>query len=657
MQGHGGTALVMSVADGRVAAAWKRDLAENAQALPGSAIKPFTLAALLDSGVLPTRADWICTGHLSIAGHNLACTHPRTAVPLDAVAALAYSCNEFFAHFAGVIPPDRLRTVLNSYGFDASVVSGDDARLQALGEMGVRITPLKLLAAYRKLALARRENHAALETVFRGMEASVEYGTSRGASIAGWRIAGKTGTSPEYGWFAGYAPAERPEWVLLVAAPHGSGSGDAAPLAQDILARYREVSPPGEISMEGRRYALDDYVAGVLAGEAATYRTSQALRAMAIAARTYAVRFRGRHAAEGYDFCSLTHCQSFKPGAVTAAERAAADGTSGEIIWFQGSPAEAYYGQDCGGIVEDGGQPYLRSRTDDACTRKGRRQWSAEVPLADLSRALGQPVNSLDIAARSSSGRAQSVRVSPNRTMPATDFRLTIGRALGWNLVRSDLYAVRVESGRAIFTGYGAGHGIGLCQNGAEAMAESGASDREILAAYYPGTAVGLTARGLRWRIVSGERVDLWSTADTDKRWIPVAEAALRNAESRAGWAVASRVRLMIFPSVETFRNATGQSGSVWAVTRGTLIRAQPTIDAVTIRHEAWHAVIESRVPANVPDWFREGLALAMSSIDARSAERDAALQRVQRLIARYGEKEVLAWAGGKPAPREVFAK
>lgn len=622
MKGRPGTALVARVSDGQIVAAHNRQLAENRAAAPGSAIKPFTLAALLDAGRLPPHADWICSGHLNIAGHNLACTHPKSAAPLDAVSALAYSCNEFFAHFAAAIPPERLQSTLQFYGFDADTASGDDLRLQALGEAHVRITPVRLLAAYRKLALAHRD------LVARGMQASAEYGTSRGASIPGWKLAGKTGTGPEYGWFAAYVPADRPEWVLLVAVPHGSGSGDAAPLAHDLLARYREVSAPGEVNVEGHRYTLEDYVSGVLAGEAGIYRNRQALRAMAIAARTYAVRFRGRHQSEGYDFCSLTHCQVFKPGAVTEPIRDAVDATAGELLWYEGSPAEAYYSQDCGGTTEAGDAPYLKSRPDPACTRKGRLQWSAEIPMQ------------VDVLSRTASGRADKVRADAHN-MTATDFRLMIGRTLGWNLVRSDFYTVRHSGKNSILTGYGSGHGIGLCQNGAEAMMTS--SDREILAAYYPGTSVGLTAKGLRWRVVSGEHVDLWSTDTSSQRWIPILESALKATEARAGVTVKGRVRLQVFPSLDTFRNATGEAGDVLASTRGTTIRTQPAIDAPTLRHEAWHALIESRVPPNVPDWLREGTALAMTDIDPRTPERTAQRDKVRRLIAQKGEKQFLS--------------
>lgn len=197
-------------------------------------------------------------------------------------------------------------------------------------------------------------------------------------------------------------------------------------------------------------------------------------------------------------------------------------------------------------------------------------------------------------------------------------------------------------------------------------MAPAGATEREILAAYYPGTVVGLTAQRIQWRVFPGERVELWtaeesSKAEAQKRWIPLAETALRSAELRAGWTVGSRVILRLFPSVAAFRDATGESGSVLASTRGTVIRAQPALDRMldeaTLRHEMWHVVIEGRATPEIPDWFREGLAIVMSGGVPRSDERTAARDRVRSVGTRFGPKEVLSWLAPHRVPAGAFAQ
>jgi stage II sporulation protein D len=81
----------------------------------------------------------------------------------------------------------------------------------------------------------------------------------------------------------------------------------------------------------------EQYVAAVLAGESSTFRSEQAMKAMAVAARTYAARFRSRHAAEGFDFCATTHCQRADPASVTDRVRHAAAETAGELLWFAGN--------------------------------------------------------------------------------------------------------------------------------------------------------------------------------------------------------------------------------------------------------------------------------------------------------------------------------
>src|SRR5206468_7536866 len=90
-------------------------------------------------------------------------------------------------------------------------------------------------------------------------------------------------------------------------------------------------SPVVEMKLEG-------YVEAALAGEASTFRSDEALKAMAVTARTYAVRLRGRHKGEGYDFCGTTHCQRLEPAQVSARLKKAASATAGEMLWSEGKP-------------------------------------------------------------------------------------------------------------------------------------------------------------------------------------------------------------------------------------------------------------------------------------------------------------------------------
>src|SRR5262249_16501358 len=96
-------------------------------------------------------------------------------------------------------------------------------------------------------------------------------------------------------------------------------------------------------------------------------------------------------------------------------------------------------------------------------------------------------------------GDQQHGRADSSKLISASSLRFAIGRTLGWNQVRSDLYEVETFADSVIFSGRGAGHGVGLCQAGAEEMAKEGKTYRQILAFYYPGAALGQTAAGLAW--------------------------------------------------------------------------------------------------------------------------------------------------------------
>jgi stage II sporulation protein D len=431
---------------------------------------------------------------------------------------------------------------------------------------------------------------------------------------------------------------------------------------------------------------VENYVAAVLAGESAGFKSDEALKAMAVAARTYAAHFGSRHTLEGFEFCDTTHCQDVRLGNESERVRAAVAATEGELLWYEGRPAATYYHRSCGGDIEDAAAldptlhvPYLRRHEDEYCSRAD--EWHAAIGMADLSRALGYAVNAVSVASRLDSGRAKTVLVN-GRPMNATDFRLAIGRALGWDKMRSDLYEMEDRGERVAIRGRGQGHGVGLCQVGADRMGQKGQGYREILAYYYPGTALGINAQGLRWQTLPGESADVVTTNRADAAvLLPVAERALRLATERTGWPVSGRPRVKVFPTIAIYRDATGEPGWVAASTRGTMIRLQPlnTLQRTnslesTLRHEFLHMVLESQASPKTPLWLREGLVIYLEnpaaakvmptdvgSLDGRlrMGKTEAEMRAAYRasaaatadLVSRHGLPTVLTWLkSGLPA-------
>jgi cell division protein FtsI/penicillin-binding protein 2 len=260
MAGQRGTAVVLDVRSGHTLAAYHVDVASRRVVHPGSSIKPFTLLALLETGKVDARTALVCKRPLTIAGHRLDCPHPDTQEPLGPAAALAYSCNSYFTSVATRLTPAELHASFVRAGFSSATglapheatgevalaQSSEQLQLQAIGEWGVRVTPLGLLHAYRDLALlSQKDSDAGIPALLaEGLAASVSYGMARAAQPdLPMKVAGKTGTALSdegpwrHGWFAGYAPADNPEIVLVVFLENGHGS-DAAALASKIFTTF-----------------------------------------------------------------------------------------------------------------------------------------------------------------------------------------------------------------------------------------------------------------------------------------------------------------------------------------------------------------------------------------------------------------------------------
>ncbi len=191
---------------------------------PGSTMKPFVVQGVT------ARPELVCGRRLTLAGRRMDCIHPRFASPVSAREAVAYSCNFYFAHLARSADPANLASVLRGFGFVLSRTpeSVEDLQLLALGEFSVTTTPMDLARAYAKLA----------PIGLPGLRGAVEVGTPQLASVAGLAVAGKTGTTRGYSWFAGYAPAGQPSVAVVVLSGGGSGGASAAPEAARVLKRW-----------------------------------------------------------------------------------------------------------------------------------------------------------------------------------------------------------------------------------------------------------------------------------------------------------------------------------------------------------------------------------------------------------------------------------
>ena len=238
--------------------------------------------------------------------------------------------------------------------------------------------------------------------------------------------------------------------------------------------------------------ALEDYLAAVLGSEMPSSFPEEALKAQAVAARTYALQKKLEQVDEPYHLGSSVLNQVYGGFArEDPRTRAAVDATRGEVLTWELQPIEAYFHASCGGRTEDGlhalgrDLPYLKS-VSCPCGDLPASRWEATLPTREVDAALGvkgeEPVS---IDGRTRTGRV--TRLSANgHSVDAVSFRAKAG----YTKIKSLWFEVQpVKHGSALhFTGRGYGHGAGLCQWGAKVMASRGSGYREILAHYYPGT-------------------------------------------------------------------------------------------------------------------------------------------------------------------------
>ncbi|MBU2600534.1 SpoIID/LytB domain-containing protein [bacterium] len=272
--------------------------------------------------------------------------------------------------------------------------------------------------------------------------------------------------------------------------------------------RYRgslELSVSGDNIKVINIIDLEQFLSGVIGGEMPPKWPEEALKAQVIASRTFALKNRGKHKEEGYDFCNGWHCQVYKGvDAETLEIRKIIDETKGLVLVYNNILANTPFHSCCGGVTAKSSlvwnstseYPYLEYAIDPFCKEAPHQRWREIVSedtirkkLSKRDSSLGEIYNITPINI-GLDGRAKNISINHSNgelILNGNEFRLILDPTV----IRSTHFiGIEKIKDRFVFSGYGWGHGVGLCQWGAKGMAESGKNYQEILRFYYPGTSL-----------------------------------------------------------------------------------------------------------------------------------------------------------------------
>lgn len=290
-----------------------------------------------------------------------------------------------------------------------------------------------------------------------------------------------------------------------VARLHATGSGGLKVNGQSYMGVLEIYPDQGGTLTVVNELGLEDYVIGVLVGEVPRDWPIEALKAQAIAARTFALKKREEARADHRPWDLENHAlfQVYK-GSGDACEnmRNAVSSCKGKVLTWGGKLINAFYHSNCGGQtcrasdVWGTDLPYLQSVECRYCESGPHYRWSTIVSTMDVSRKLreahiwiGDVAQILPLE-EDDSGRVSKVALvdteGHRKEMKGNVFR----NALGADVLRCTRLRVELQSEGFQFHGRGWGHGVGMCQEGACGMAQAGFRASEILRKYYPGALI-----------------------------------------------------------------------------------------------------------------------------------------------------------------------
>lgn len=273
---------------------------------------------------------------------------------------------------------------------------------------------------------------------------------------------------------------------LTAAVPISVSEGQVMP----VCSVYEEVSAP----VKDTDKELEDYVAGVVAGEMPINFPYEAMKAQAVAARTYALRIKSENKNISYDNIDQAYITTDKMKKMWGDDfeknyskiLSVVQATAGEILTYDDRPILAVFCSTTNGHTEECENvwtqdlPYLSSVSSAGDELSPYFSETKEISKAKLRSLIGS--EELNITSRTQAGYVTEVKAG-NKTLSGNNVRAILG-------LRSTAFDITNKGDSISITTKGYGHGLGMSQYGACYMANHGNTYKEILEHYYKGTKI-----------------------------------------------------------------------------------------------------------------------------------------------------------------------
>jgi len=275
-----------------------------------------------------------------------------------------------------------------------------------------------------------------------------------------------------------------------------------APQKQAIEGNEPEILVFMHETGEKKKMKMEEYIAGVVAGEMKNDWPVEALAVQAILARTFTLKAmdeKGGVPARGTQASTdIKEFQAYNAKAVNDNVKKAVDMTRGMVITYQGKPIQAWFHASAGGITatakeglnyKEDEPPYIQSITSpDDLAPADVQNWTASFTkkqLMDVLTKMGKTVSSIDsieIGKKGPSGRTITLLINKNMEVSGPETRVGLDSV---KLKSMLLDKVEVSGDNVLFTGKGYGHGVGVSQWGVNKLTTMGKKPEEIIGQYF----------------------------------------------------------------------------------------------------------------------------------------------------------------------------